>query len=281
MNSLYLDLLRQVLTRSLFIDHPQQKEIRRLGRDWPSDAETMIGEERLLNIQKLAETVLGAEKPHSMEWPKIPGDFMECGVWRGGAGIFMRAILQDFIRREDPDMEYSHEWDRGAEIAVPPEERISESHRRFEIKPARKVWLADSFCGLPAPNAAEYPADTGDQHHTQKALAIPLETVKANFARYGLLDDRVKFIPGFFKDSLPGPVQKLALLRVDADMYESTTQALEAMYPKLSPGGFVIVDDYRNIKNTHEAVNDFRERHKITEQIQPADSWCAIYWRKA
>lgn len=240
MNSLYLDLLRQVLTRSLFIDHPQQKEIRRLGRDWPQDAETMIGEERLLNIETLAYAAIN---------DGVDGDFMECGVWRGGAAIFMRGILS-----ADPAMRYTQQ--------------------------RRSVWIADSFAGLPAPNPESYPADAGDQHHTQKELKVCLFDVKKNFERYGLLDDRVKFLPGLFKDTLPGPVERLALLRIDADMYESTTQALEAMYPKLSSGGFVIVDDYRNIPNTHQAVDDFRARHKITEPIQPADSWCAVYWRK-
>jgi O-methyltransferase len=243
--SLYIDLLRQVLTRSLFIEHPHQKEIRKLGRDWPSDAETMIGDERMQNIQKLAVEVIRRG---------IPGDFMECGVWRGGACILMRAILAHAQQCFEVCGEASPETER-------------------------RVWVADSFAGLPPPDA-QYPADAGDQHHTQKALAISRETVEANFRRYGLLDDRVKFLPGFFKESLPGPVEELALLRVDADMYESTTQALEAMYPKLSWGGYVIVDDYRNIPNCHKAVNDFRARHAITEQIYPADSWCAIYWEK-
>jgi O-methyltransferase len=205
----------------------------------------MIGEERMLNIQKLAWELFENE-PN-----QIPGDFMECGVWRGGAAIFMRAILAQLDEDDG--------W----------------------MPPQKCVWVADSFAGLPAPNPAEYPADEGDTHHLQKPLAVSLETVKANFARYGLLDDRVKFLPGFFKDSLPGPVEKLALLRIDADMHESTTQALEAMYPKLSPGGFVIIDDYFNIPNCHKAVNDFRERNLITEPIQKADSWCAIYWRKS
>lgn len=242
----YLDLLRQVLTRSLFIEHPTQKEIRRLGRDWPADAESMIGDERMRNIQELGTRVLRAG---------TPGDFMECGVWRGGAAIFMRAMLAH--------AEYCFK-------------RCGEG----DPEDGRSVWVADSFAGLPAPNAELFPADRGDLHHTQKALAVSQATVEANFRRYGLLDDRVKFLPGFFKDSLPGPVRELALLRVDADMYESTTQALDFMYPKLAYGGYVIIDDYRNIPNCHQAVNDFRTRHEITEKIEPADSWCAIYWQK-
>lgn len=245
MNSRYLDLLRQVLTRSLFIDHPQQKEIRRLGRDWPLEAETMIGEERLQNVWDLASSILGYESGVC----GVPGDFMECGVWRGGAAIFMAGILAAY---GDAEGEY---W-----------------------ADQRSVWVADSFQGLPAPNAVQFPADLSDKHHEQKRLAIPQAEVKANFKRYGLLDDRVKFLPGFFKDSLPGPVKQLALLRIDADMYESTWQCLDKMYPLLSPGGFVIIDDYHAIKQAQLATDAYRKREGIESPMTNVN--CAVYWRK-
>lgn len=255
MNSLYLDLLRRVLTRSLFLDHPQQKRIRELGRDWPVDAETMIGDERLENIELLGQVVLRQLAHDRPIRARVQGDFMECGVWRGGAAIFMRALIAQY--ESDQDL---------ANLATSDAER--------------SVWVADSFQGLPVPSPEQYPADTGDKHHEQAVLSISQADVEANFRRYGLLDDRVKFLPGFFKDSLPGPVKQLALLRIDADMYESTTQALEAMYPLLSPGGFVIVDDYHNIRNAHLAVDDFRQKYGVAAPLQNADSWCAVYWRK-
>src|SRR5262249_7945660 len=139
----------------------------------------------------------------------VPGDLIETGVWRGGACIFMRAILEAYGDKQ------------------------------------RKVWVADSFAGLPKPNEAKYDADRGDKHHTFGDLAVPRETVEKNFEQYGLLDDQVRFLEGWFKDTLPSaPINSLAVMRLDGDMYESTIQALEALYPKLSPGGFVIIDDY-------------------------------------
>lgn len=240
--SLYLSLLHQVLTRSLFIDDPQDWHDRKIGMTHPiykddgpaMNAETMIGDVRLKNIQDLAKVLIAQG---------VEGDFMECGVWRGGASIFMRAILK--------------EWGWFG----------------------RSVWVADSFAGLPAPNPTEYPVDAGDKHHTMDFLAVPLDEVKANFARYGLLDDQVKFLPGFFKDTLPGPVEKLALLRIDADMYEGVTQALEAMYPKVSEGGYVIIDDYYNLPATRKAVDDFAARHGLELNLTAVD-WCAAYWKK-
>ena len=110
----------------------------------------------------------------------------------------------------------------------------------------RLVWVADSFKGLPVPNPEKYPADTGDRLHEFKELAVPLDQVKSNFAKYGLLDNQVRFLKGWFRDTLPNaPVEQLAIIRLDGDMYESTMEALVHLYPKLSRGGYSIVDDYR------------------------------------
>ena len=80
-------------------------------------------------------------------------------------------------------------------------------------------------------------------------LAVPEEEVKANFRRYGLLDDQVRFLPGWFKDTLQdAPIDRIAVLRLDGDLYESTIQALDALYPRVSPGGFCIIDDYLAVK---------------------------------
>ena len=98
--------------------------------------------------------------------------------------------------------------------------------------------------GLPPPDA-NYPADAGDRHHTIAELAIALDVVQRNFAKYGLLDKHVKFLKGWFKHTLPrAPMEKLALIRLDGDLYESTWVALESLYPKLARGGYLIVDDY-------------------------------------
>lgn len=208
---------------------------RSVGLDWPSQAESMIGLKRLENIQECAEYILNH---------KIDGDFIETGAWRGGACIFMRAILKAYGITD------------------------------------RKVFVADSFEGLPPPNPEKYPADEGDLHSTVSFLAVSLEQVKANFQKYGLLDEQVQFLKGWFKDTLPvAPVDKIALLRLDGDIYESTMDALNALYPKLSPGGFCIIDDYGAIKACKEAVHDYRKAHNISEEIKEID-WTGVYWQK-
>jgi hypothetical protein len=173
----------------------------------------------------------------------IPGDLIETGVWRGGACILMRAILRAYGDR------------------------------------TRKVWLADSFAGLPPPDPGKYPADAGDLLHTYDVLAVSRETVANNFAAYGLLDEQVCFLQGWFKDTLPdAPIRQLAVMRLDGDMYESTIQALEALYDRLSPGGFVIIDDYF-LEPCAQAVQDFRSRHGIADPIHDIDGQ-GRYWRR-
>jgi O-methyltransferase len=144
----------------------------------------------------------------------------------------------------------------------------------------RLVWVADSFAGLPAPDAKRYPEDRGDTHHEHKWLAVSLEEVQKTFRKYGLLDDQVRFLKGWFKDTLPAaPIERLAVIRLDGDMYESTMQGLEALYPKLSIGGFIILDDWELIPSCRRAIDDFRLRHGITEPVLAVDG-NAGYWRR-
>ena len=111
-------------------------------------------------------------------------------------------------------------------------------------------------------------------------LAVPLEEVRGNFERYGLLDEQVRFLKGWFKDTLPAaPIHRLAVLRLDGDMYESTRDVLTHLYPKLSPGGFLIVDDYHDIAACRQAVDDYRRDQGIHEPMKRVD-WTAVYWRR-
>jgi O-methyltransferase/8-demethyl-8-(2,3-dimethoxy-alpha-L-rhamnosyl)tetracenomycin-C 4'-O-methyltransferase len=142
----------------------------------------------------------------------------------------------------------------------------------------RRVFVADSFAGLPRPNPDVYAADAGDIHHTHKQLAISRREVEDNFRRYELLDEQVVFLEGWFKDTLPvAPIQKLSILRLDGDMYESTIQTLNALYEKVSSGGFVIVDDYF-LRPCRQAVDEFRARKSITSPLLPIDGW-AVWWK--
>jgi hypothetical protein len=139
--------------------------------------------------------------------------------------------------------------------------------------------VADSFQGLPAPTLKE---DEGLDLTAARypMLAIDLETVRDLFERYGLLDDQVRFLPGWFKDTLPSaPIRKLSLLRLDGDMYESTMDALNALYDKVAEGGFVIVDDYGVLPQCKRAVTEFREARGISDAIVEVD-WTGAFWRK-
>jgi hypothetical protein len=205
------------------------------GVIWPMYAHTMIGLRRLDNIQDCVETVLREG---------VAGDLIEAGVWRGGATIFMRAILK--------------------------------AHDVTD----RRVFVADSFAGLPPPDTACYPQDAGDKHHAIRILEVSRREVETNFERFGLLDSQVVFLQGWFEDTLPAaPIERLAVMRVDGDMYSSTTQALSALYPKLSSGGFCIVDDYA-LDGCQRAVDDFRAAQGIASPLEKID-WTGVFWRKA
>jgi O-methyltransferase len=198
-----------------------------------------------------ALTLLGKQRLDNLQWcveevlkRKVPGDLIETGVWRGGACILMRAILKAHGIRD------------------------------------RKVWLADSFEGLPPPDPDRYPVDRRSTFHEQHGFAISLTEVQSNFEKYGLLDDQVEFVKGWFSETLP----KLAghvwsVIRLDGDMYQSTWEALESLYPGLSIDGFVIIDDFGALPGCRQAVLDYRERYGITEEIQEID-WSAVYWRR-
>jgi hypothetical protein len=144
----------------------------------------------------------------------------------------------------------------------------------------RTVWVADSFRGLPPPNVEQYPQDRGLDLSQEKFLAVSVEQVRANFRKYGLLDERVRFLQGWFKDTLPtAPIEQLAVMRLDGDLYESTMDALTSLYPKLSIGGYVIIDDYGAVPACAQAVTDFRGRHAIRDEVKRVD-WTGAYWRR-
>jgi hypothetical protein len=109
---------------------------------------------------------------------------------------------------------------------------------------------------------------------------VSLEEVQTNFRRYNLLDEQVRFVKGWFRDTLHrAPVERLAVLRLDGDLYESTMDALTALYPKVQRGGYVIVDDYGDVPACRQAVHDYWQRHGIREEIMPIDQ-AGVFWMK-
>jgi O-methyltransferase len=243
--TMHLDLMEKVLLGLIYEDPPIDQwsdgkfspHLRENGLDWPAKAHTMIGLARLKNIRELASRVIGDE---------IPGDFIETGVWRGGACIYMRSILK-ILGITD-----------------------------------RKIWVADSFEGLPKPESEPdryLNQDLGDLHHTYKELSVSLEQVKENFSKYNLLDEQVVFLKGWFKDTLPtAPIEKIALLRLDGDMYSSTMDALLALGHKVSKGGYIIVDDFGVIEGCRKAIHEYRKSNRITSQIYNIDG-VGAYWK--
>ena len=139
----------------------------------------------------------------------------------------------------------------------------------------RKVWVADSFEGLPPPADKNDGWDLSDFDY----LKVSLEQVKANFQKFSLLDDQVRFLQGWFSDTLPAaPIDRLSILRLDGDLYSSTMDALKCLYPKLSRGGYVIVDDYYSWPACRRAVTDFLAASSLSPKIKEIDG-CAVYWR--
>lgn len=226
----YIDLLKKCVLDNIY---KNQKDFYRKtnatedeivnGIYYPDRAHTMIGEERLNNIQNLMEYCINNN---------IPGDFIETGVWRGGATIFMAGILQAYSIKD------------------------------------RKVFVADSFEGLPL-SVSSYPIDVkiNSKCHTIEYLKVSQQEVEDNFKAYDLLDDNVVFIKGYFEHSLVNaPIDQLALLRLDGDMYSSTIQVFNILYDKVSIGGYIIIDDW-TLPGAKAATLDFRKSRNIHDPI--------------
>ena len=285
---LYLDLLKRCLIDSIYLDDPlsdympyrekpytaawKRRGIRALqkflaryhvrlvephGVPWEPEYARMDPEKKRERRKRgfgwplRAHTYLSLDRLDNIQYcvetvlrDNVPGDLIETGVWRGGACVLMRAILK--ANGDD----------------------------------TRRVWLADSFAGLPAPDAEKYPADTRGKHHLWSEFVASRSEVEENFRRYDMLDEQVRFLEGWFKDTLPNaPIEQLAVLRLDGDMYESTIQALESLYDRVSPGGFVIIDDYW-LPQCAQAVNDFRTARAIQDEIVDIDKR-GVFWRRA
>ena len=270
---LYLDLLARTLTRAVFEDSDRiigvptkdhaKAWVRLLDRFAPA-----LGKARI--EMSIKQPYSSSKREGGSDWParaetmcglrrlgnarrcieqvltdKIPGDIIETGVWRGGMSIFMRGVLKAYDVTD------------------------------------RTVWLADSFSGLPVPDVDHYPTDRDLDLSDWKILSVGVEQVRHNFERYGLLDDQVQFIEGWFRDTLAdAPIRELAILRLDGDLYESTILALESLYPKLAAGGYCIIDDYGVIDSCKRAVTDYRQAQDISEELVDIDG-AGFFWRKS
>jgi O-methyltransferase len=230
-NPQYFAVLKKLLTDTMHGESTSDLFIS--GKISYSKIITMINTKRLNNIQFCLEEVIKNN---------IPGDILEAGVWRGGAVIFIRAVLK-FYNIEN-----------------------------------KKVFAADSFEGLPEPDK-DYPVDRDAYFHELSYLAVGLDEVKRNFQKFNMLDEQVVFLKGWFKDSFKDPpFEKLAVLRLDGDMYSSTWETLTLLYDKVSPGGYIIVDDYA-LSGCKAAIDQFRSTRNIIQPLEKVDNSC-VYWQK-
>jgi len=240
-----------------------------------SKAPTTLSLGTLLHIQLAVERVLAGN---------IPGDLIEAGVFRGGATIFMRAVLT------------AHELSRASPATT---------------ASLRKVFVADSFAGIPSSRRAVADGLGEECDAWEERYAVSEQEVHTNFRRYGLDDDRTVFIKGFFNVSLPPifgdsssspppppplllpsreaaavpllpaqqndpqsttlptlavPLPSLAVVRIDADAYDGVRDALESLYPRLSSGGLLIIDDWHLVAAA-AAAHEYRRAHNVTSPI--------------
>lgn len=254
----YFEVFKRILTNSLSDNSIKKKNFENLDDLNESKLLKTIEEPHVQDLTgiygrnwpKKALTMIGLMRLENLQFcveetirNNILGDLIETGVWRGGATIFIKLIL-----------------------------------KKYGIKD-KLVFVADSFEGLPKPNVDRFPEDEGDDLFTYDALKISLDEVKKNFQIYGALDDQVKFIKGFFEDTMKNiTTNNFSLIRLDGDMYGSTWSVLENLYEKLSSGGYLIVDDYR-LGACKKAIHDFRKLKNIQEPIIPIDG-SGVYWKK-
>lgn len=270
----YLDLLKTALLGTLYSDSEEYQRVQMRRGSWQAWAFAPLTWILGLKSYSLYKRVLVTTEQvmNGLYWPAngltmigrkrlenvqsclesviaddIEGDVIETGVWRGGTCILMKALLN--LRRSQ-----------------------------------KRLFVADSFRGVPKPDAEKYPADAAEERkeafYLFDQLAVSLTQVQDNFRRFGVLDDRVYFLEGWFKDTLTtDAITKLALMRLDGDLYESTWDALTNLYPKLQRGGYCIIDDYGGIPACKQAVDDYRRQLGIYEAIIPIDT-TGIYWRR-
>ena len=193
---------------------------------WESvSAYTMTGLERGYSLYKAVEYICKN---------RLPGDFVECGVWKGGSSMLMALSLLEFNDT------------------------------------SRILRLYDTYAGMTEPTAEDVIA-WNDKSVTQKlqedrsvgkdsfsTWSVAKEEVEANMNATAYPEEKIRYIEGDVAETLATDVpERLALLRLDTDWYKSTAYELEILYPKVVPGGIVVVDDYGHFKGARKAVDEY------------------------
>jgi O-methyltransferase len=169
----------------------------------------------------------------------IGGDFVECGVWRGGSSMALALTL----RQLGDESRFLYLYDTFEGMSAPTDEDVS----------------------IDARSAAETFAERRLSEDSSEWCRSPIEEVKENLASTGYPIEKMHFIKGKVENTIPAhmPVGKLAILRLDTDWYESTRHELEHLYPRLVSGGILIIDDYGHWAGARKAVDDYIAQHGL------------------
>lgn len=237
--SAYTDLLKRAITNFLYLGGDAEFAAFRCVNHYDLDQGSwkIDPASRPTTLLRKGQLDLIERAVITVQKHQVPGDFIEAGIWRGGAIILMRALLA------------------------------------YEMND-RKVFAADSFEGIPInKHSANDPVDQWVDR-----WAASLNEVQANIARFGLLDDKIEFVPGFFDNSLIRLAgERFSLIRLDSDSYESVETSLVHLYPLLSKTGVLIIDDW-HLPGCRAAVLDYRSKHGINDPIMEYDA--NAYWVK-
>jgi hypothetical protein len=196
-----------------------------LYREWPVD----VGPEDVATLNLAQPFTLTSKErlvsavhaTHHISRHRIPGAVVECGVWRGGSMSAMASTLR-------------------------------------KLGDIRDLYLYDTFTGMPEASAKDRAYNGYDGKEELGKCFASLEDVKNTMSLTGYPADHIHYVPGMVEDTIPGVAPSpIALLRLDTDFYESTKHELKHLYPLVSPGGIVIIDDYGFWEGARQAVDEF------------------------
>ena len=240
MQKAYIDLITRTITNFAYLGG--QSGFRKFNFEHVYDTENARWrtdmDSRPLTLLNKEQLDLLETLVESLEARGVPGDYIEAGVWRGGVIVLLRALIKAY--------------------AIPD----------------RRVFAADSFSGIPQNKYFRHdPVDAWSDR-----WIASLKEVQNNIRRFGLLDDRIVFVAGLFADSLPALAgDRFALIRLDSDSYESVATSLDHLYPALSEGGVLLIDDWHLIP-CQMAVANYRKHHGIEDPIETVAG--NAYWIK-
>lgn len=189
---------------------------------------TMTGPERVVSLIRAVDYLVKHE---------IEGSIVECGVWKGGS---IMAILKSLIKNNSFD---------------------------------REIYLYDTFDGMPMPSdmdlsfdgkSAEEQLTNSNKDDSLVWAYAPFEQVKKNIFSIKYPRDKIKFVIGKVEVTIPKVMpDKIALLRLDTDWYESTKHELKHLFPRLANGGVLIIDDYGHWQGCRKAVEEYIAENNV------------------